>query len=115
MLLPAPNLPGRHVVWLAGALVLSLLRLEIGPHRQPAQRLLAQHVCTAANNVTEVINTACIHYQKLPAARPLGIGGNAGQTTGENPIGSGSKLAFLATDEAGMCHRSAIVTRPAPS
>lgn len=112
---PAPGLPGATWCGWPARSYSRCCASKSGRIVNPAQRLLAQHVCTAANNVTEVINTACIHYQKLPAARPLGIGGNAGQTTGENPIGSGSKLAFLATDEAGMCHRSAIVTRPAPS
>jgi hypothetical protein len=81
MLLPAPGLPGATWCGWPARSYSRCCASKSGRIFNPAQRLLAQLVCTAANNVTEVINTACIHYQKLPAARPLGIGGNAGQTT----------------------------------
>src|SRR5450755_876857 len=54
----------------------------------------------------------------LPEARSLPPAGHRGKRRknhGENPIGSGSKLACLATDEAWNVHRSATVTPPAPS
>ncbi len=92
--------PGRHAVWLAGALVLSLLRLEIAPHLQPrgapapSARLHRGHQRHRGHQ-------HCLHpLPEAPSRPPAGHRGKRRKDHGENPSGSGSKLAFLATDEA---------------